>query len=142
METFYLILADAILVLHMALVLFNLLAFVFVWIGYFARWGWVRNFYFRVAHLGCMGFIAIQTVMGADCPLTVWENNLRVRAGVAPQYEETFVGHWLGDLLFYEAGLGTFAVIYTLFFLLIVFTWIKVKPNWPRWRKAAKSVHA
>ena len=133
MNTFYLALADMILVVHMGIVLFVIGGFMLTWIGYFVHWTFVRNFYFRIAHLLAMGFVAAQTVLGIDCPLTVWENALRVKAGTGPLYEETFIGHWLGRILFYEAPSWVFTVAYAAFFGLIVLSWIVVKPGMPRW---------
>ena len=128
MERFYLVLADLILVMHIVFVAFVLLGFVLIWIGYFRRWHFVRNRFFRLSHLVAIGYVAVQTLMGADCPLTIWENQLRIAAGESAQYQETFIGHWVGRILFYDVGMGTFAVIYTSFFALVVFTWFWVRP--------------
>src|SRR5262245_16397026 len=132
MQKLYLALADLILVLHMSIVLFIVLGFVLIWIGYFCRWKFVRNFYFRSVHLLAMGYVSVQKLLGANCPLTIWENDLRIRGGADAYYEGTFIGHWFGKILFYDVGLGTFAVIYTLFFLFVVFTWFLVRPVSPR----------
>src|SRR5688572_8904164 len=131
MEKTYLILADAILVTHTLIVLFIVIGFVAIWVGYFRRWQFVRNFYFRVVHLGAMGWVAVQTVWGADCPLTIWENALRVKGGVGPSYQETFIGHWLQKILFFDVRLQTFAILYLAFFAFIALTWFVVKPNLP-----------
>ncbi len=140
MQKTYLWLADLILITHTLFVLFIIAGFVLIWIGYFRNWKFVRNFYFRLAHLLAMGFVAVQTIMGEDCPLTIWENQLRVKGGVSPSYDETFIGHWLGKILFFDVGLGTFAVLYTLLFLLIAGTFLWVKPQLPRkWRKRETS---
>ena len=132
MERTWLFFADLILVAHMVVVLFILGGFVLTWIGYFRKWSFVRNFYFRIAHLFAIGFVAIQTLLGEDCPLTVWENQLRVKGGMAPGYHETFIGHWLGKILFFELGLETFAIIYAIFFGLVILTFFVVRPRWPR----------
>lgn len=135
MQNIYTFFADALLLLHTLVVLFIIGAFVVIWIGYFKKWHFVRNFWFRVVHMALMGYVAVQTLSGFNCPLTVWENQLRVKGGVAPQYTETFIGHWLGKLLFYEVSLGVFAVIYTAFFAFVVLTWFRVKPESPRHRR-------
>ncbi|MBA4149479.1 MAG: DUF2784 domain-containing protein [Verrucomicrobia bacterium] len=129
MAKFYLILADAILILHTAIVAFIIIGLILTWIGYFRGWKFVRNGWFRLLHLLAMGYVAVQTLLGADCPLTIWENNLRVKGGVSPAYDETFIGHWLAKILFFDVSLGTFAILYTLFFALVVFTWFWVKPR-------------
>jgi hypothetical protein len=133
MERIYLFLADLILVTHTLIVLFIIGSFVLIWIGYFRNWSFVRNFYFRLAHLLAMGFVAVQTIFGEICPLTTWEDQLRVKAGVGPQYEGSFIGHWLAKILFFEIDLKVFAIIYTLFFALVVATFFFVKPR--KWRE-------
>jgi uncharacterized protein DUF2784 len=139
MAKLYLLFADLILITHTLFVLFILVGFALIWIGYFRRWNFVRNFYFRLAHLLAMGFVTVQTILGEDCPLTIWENQLRVQGGASPSYEQTFIGHWLGKILFFDVGLGTFAILYALFFLLIVGSFFWVKPQLPqRWRRAKR----
>ena len=81
MERFYLLLADAILALHAAIVVFNVGALPVIWAGHFCRWKFVRNPTFRVVHLVLIAFVATETVFGVPCPLTTWENALRTDAG-------------------------------------------------------------
>ncbi len=65
--------ADAVLVVHFAFVAFVIGGLALIWIGKTLRWGWVRNFWFRIAHLGAIAFVALEAVIGVACPLTVWE---------------------------------------------------------------------
>jgi hypothetical protein len=132
MERIYLLLAYLILITHTLVVLFIVGGFAVIWIGYFREWRFVRNFYFRVAHLLAMGFVAVQTIFGEMCPLTTWEDQLRGRAGVGPQYESSFIGHWLGKILFYEIDDKVLVIVYTMFFALVVWTVFLVKPRNPR----------
>jgi hypothetical protein len=129
---FYAVLADLILTIHFAFVAFNLGSFVVIWIGHFRHWSFVRNFGFRISHLLAMGFVAFQTLAGMACPLTTWENALRGRAGEALRYEESCIEHWLGRVLFYDVNDWVFTLIYTGFFALIVLTFWKVPPRWPK----------
>src|SRR2546425_8327969 len=71
--TFYRLLADVVLVIHFAFVAFVILGLLAVWTGRFLRWSWVRNFWFRVAHLLAIGIVAAQALGGVICPLTTWE---------------------------------------------------------------------
>lgn len=136
MQNIYLGFADLILITHTSFVLFIVGGFALIWIGHFRNWKFVRNFYFRLAHLLAMGFVAVQTILGEDCPLTIWENKLREKGGATASYEHSFIGHWLGKILFFEFSPGTFVVLYTLLFALIVWTFFKVKPRRPqKWRK-------
>lgn len=74
------ILADVLLILHFAFVAFVVGGFVVIWVGYFCRWPFVRNFWFRLAHLVAMGCVFLETLTGFVCPLTDWENQMRLRA--------------------------------------------------------------
>lgn len=101
------ILADALLVVHFAIVAFIVGGLVLVWIGAAAGWSWVRNRWFRYAHLAAIGFVAAEALLGYACPLTIWEDLLR--GGVRP---ESFVGRWVHRLLYYQAPEWVFAALY------------------------------
>jgi len=134
MQPFYLILADAILFAHVLIVAFNVLSLPLIWLGHFLGWRFVRNFYFRTIHLVMIACIAVQALAGEICPFTIWENDLRVRAGTDPRYATSFVGHWLQRLIFYEADERVFTVAYVSFLALVLITLFVVKPNPPGWR--------
>ena len=126
---FYLFLSDLILVVHFAFVAFIILGFVLIWLGYFLRWRFVHNFRFRILHLLAMGFVAAESLVGMVCPLTAWENQLRIRAGQGTAYEESFIEHWLGGMLFYDLSNRAFTMIYSAFFVLVVLTYVFVPPR-------------
>ena len=96
-----LFLADAILVLHVCFALFVAGGLVAVWIGAWLGTAWVRGRAFRIAHLSATGVVALESLLGLVCPLTEWESGLREVAGSAG-YAGSFVGHWLGRLLYYD----------------------------------------
>jgi hypothetical protein len=121
-------LADAILVLHVGIVAFVVLGAVAIPIGAWRRWRWVRSFRWRVAHVALMGVIALQAWLGALCPLTVWEQALRRRAGQA-LYSESFIEHWLSRLIFFEAPWWIFVAAYTAFAALVLLMWRAVPPQ-------------
>ncbi|MFW2403549.1 MAG: DUF2784 domain-containing protein [Gammaproteobacteria bacterium] len=116
------LLADAVLVVHFAFVAFVVLGFLLMLVGLAAHWRWVRNRTFRIAHLCAIGVVVAQAWLGKICPLTVWENELRRRAG-QDAYAETFVQHWLHELLFYDAEPWVFTAIYTVFGVLVLLVW-------------------
>ena len=118
----YGLMADTILIIHFTFVVFVVIGFMLILIGLFARWSWVQNPMFRIAHLAAVGFVVLQAWLGQLCPLTIWENELRRRAGQSG-YTETFVEHWLRDILFYQAEPWVFTTIYTCFGTLVVFVW-------------------
>ena len=128
MESPYSMAADAILVVHFTFVVFVVGGQACVVIGYFRDWRWVRSLTFRVCHLLAIGFVVAQAWASNICPLTVWESKLRAAAG-EQSYQRSFIEHWIGKLIYYDAPLWLFAVVYTLFGALVIFTWIWVRPG-------------
>src|SRR5215467_9347330 len=140
MSFIYSFLADTILIIHALIVFFNLGALPAIWLGHFRGWPFARNFWFRMAHLALIAFIAGESLMGAICPLTTWEDQLRVKAGLDPRYQGTFVQHWVHWLIFYDADPRIFAIGYGVFFALVLATLFFVKPRRPnRWRRKVAS---
>lgn len=123
------VLADAILVLHGLIVLFNIGALPVIWIGHFRKWHFVRNPYFRWAHLLLLGFVVAETILNTTCPLTVLEDTLRVGPGPESAHPTGFVARWVERLIFWDAPQAVFVVAYGLFFALVVFTFFRVKPE-------------
>jgi hypothetical protein len=118
----YSFLADVILVIHFSFVVFVVVGFVFILVGLLAHWSWIHNRVFRIAHLAAIGIVVVQAWFGQLCPLTIWENALRRRAGQS-DYAETFVEHWLHEILFYQAEPWIFTTIYTAFGVLVLLVW-------------------
>jgi len=124
----YSLFADAILLAHVLFVIFVVLGLVLIFLGYFLSWQYVRNPWFRVAHLLGIGAVVLQSWFGVLCPLTKWEMDLRANAGEAI-YEGSFIAYWLNKLLYYQAPSWVFVVCYTLFGGLVLFSWILVRPR-------------
>ncbi len=127
-RTSYLLLADAILLLHVAFVAFVVFGLVLIFVGNWRGWRWVRHFWFRLAHLGAIAYVVAQSWLGAICPLTVWEMQLRAQAGDAV-YAGSFIAHWLQQLLYYRAPEWVFVLVYTLFGALVAASWYWVRPR-------------
>lgn len=121
-------LADAILVLHVGTVAFLVLGTVLILIGGWRRWQWVHGFTWRLAHLLVMGLVVLQSWLGELCPLTVWEQALRRRAGQIV-YGESFIEHWLSQLIFFQAPWWVFVAAYTGFAVLVLVAWFLVPPR-------------
>jgi hypothetical protein len=124
----YQALADAVLVLHLGVVLFVVLGLPAIVIGNWLGWGWVNAWRWRLAHLAAIGVVTLQAWLGRYCPLTVWESALRERAG-QPPYASSFVQHWVERLIYYQAPLWVFALIYTGFGLLVLWAWWRYPPR-------------
>lgn len=121
-------LADAILLLHVGVVGFVVIGELLVLLGGWRGWRWVRGFRLRVAHLVLIGVIALQAWLGLLCPLTVWEQALRRRAGEAA-YGGSFVEHWLSRLIFFDLPWWSFVAGYTAFAALVLASWVLVPPR-------------
>jgi hypothetical protein len=127
------VLADLILVAHTVVVLFIAGGLVAITIGGARGWGWVRHFGWRAAHLAAMGFVAVGAVVGWICPLTVWEDALRRRAGESG-YGMGFVQYWLERLLYHDWPDWAFTVLYLAVFGAILAAWWLVPPRRSRGR--------
>jgi hypothetical protein len=110
----YLLLADAILVIHFLLVGFVVSGLLSIVVGRLIGWKWIYGCIFRVSHVIVIGLVVAQAWLGRLCPLTILENFLRVRAGGAGR-SETFVSYWLHRVLFYTTEPWVFVAIYTVF---------------------------
>jgi len=133
--------ADAVLIVHFAFVAFVVLGLVVILLGGMLRWRMAHNFYFRAAHLASIGCVVMESIAGIACPLTIWENNLRLMAGGGYRYAESFVQHWIHRVMFFQASETTFTVIYVAFLLVVLLSFCLVRPDWPKWLpRASKKV--
>jgi len=101
------IMADVLLVVHFALAAFIVAGLVLTWLGAALGWAWIRNRWFRYAHLAAIVFVAAEALLGVACPLTVWEDFLR-----GSVQAESFVGRWVRRLLYYDAPAWVFTAAY------------------------------
>jgi len=87
----YRYLADAVVVLHLAFIVFVIFGglLVFQW-----RWMWV-------AHIPATTWGALIEFQGWLCPLTPFEQTLRA-AGGEPGYKETFIEHYVVPIIYPE----------------------------------------
>lgn len=122
------LLADLVLVVHALFVAFVIGGQLAILAGWIRGWSWVRNLRFRLIHLGVIAYIVVQTWFGRLCPLTVWEAQLRRAAGQS-HYDESFIGYWLGELLFLDLPWWVFTVVYTAFGTLVVVSWVHFPPR-------------
>ena len=81
--------ADAVLVLHLAFIIFVLLGGLLV--------AWKRGF--LLLHLPAIAWGLFVELSGRSCPLTHWENLLRRLAGSAG-YQAGFIEHYLLPLIY------------------------------------------
>lgn len=118
-------LADLILVLHLLLALFIVGGLLLTWIGPRQRWRWVKNYWFRSAHLFAIIFVAAETLLGVVCPLTTLEDMLRGNNTSA----QGFIERWVGRVLFYDLPVWIFNLGYLTFAALTIHAWRRVPPQ-------------
>lgn len=126
----YHILADVVLAGHVFFIAFVVGGFAAVILGAIFHYRWVRSLGFRIAHGAAIAIVVLQSWLGSACPLTTGEMQLREKAG-GSTYQETFMAHWLHELLFFEAPDWVFSLCYTLFGVAVLGVWFLVPPRMP-----------
>jgi len=119
------LLADVVLVVHFAFVLFVVGGLALILVGAAAGWRWIRDRTFRYAHLAAIVFVAAEALVGVACPLTVWEYLLRSGSPDGPG----FVGRWVSRLLYYDFPEWVFTTAYVLFAIAVAVTLWRVPPE-------------
>jgi len=117
------LLANAVLIIHFLFVLFVVGSLPVIWIGAWLRLNFVRNIWFRIAHLTAILFVVGESLLGMVCPLTTWEDELRQL-----ETSDSFIQRWLQGILFYNAPEGMLTIVYVLFALLVLATFILIPP--------------
>jgi len=124
--------ADLILALHFAYVLFVIGGLALVWLGIAYGWRWVRNFWFRLWHIAAITLVAIEALVDVTCPLTLLEDWLRSDNPIG----SSFVERWAHRILFWDFPSWAFTLVYCAVTLLAVLTWWRWPPL-PRARLAS-----
>ena len=127
-QSLLLLLADALLLIHVLFVGFVVLGLLAIYAGCFLHWHWVRNRWFRILHLMAIVIVVLQSWLGLICPLTIWEMALREKAGAAV-YAGSFIQYWLHQLLYWQAPDWVSIVVYTVFGALVLASWFIVRPD-------------
>lgn len=129
------LLADAVLALHVLLVLFVVGGLVLVILGNALQWRWVNALWFRLLHLLTIAVVVAEAWLGVVCPLTTLEIWLRSQSE-GEVYRTGFIEHWLQALLFWQAPAWVFTAAYTVFALAVAAAWWRYPPRWGSGRSA------
>ena len=121
-------LADIVVVLHLAYVLFVILGLVAILLGYVLKWRWIRNPWFRYIHLSMIGIVVIEALLSITCPLTTLEYWLRGKDGTSVS-DGSFIGRLAHDFLFIDMPQQVFTLAYCLFGALVACTFLLAPPN-------------
>ncbi len=76
---YYQLFADAVLIVHVGVVLFVVVGLVLIIVGNLKKWPWVNNLWFRLAHLSAIAFVVAETWLGITLP-THHTGNVAARA--------------------------------------------------------------
>ncbi len=126
----YRLAADVVLATHVGIVAFVVFGLLLTIVGGFAGWSWVRNRWFRVAHLLTIGVVVFQAFIGVVCPFTTWESQLREAGGQTGYGDLSFVAYWLRSVLFFDGEPWMFILGYSLFGLCVLATLWFVPVRW------------
>jgi len=116
------VLASIVVLIHLAYFVFVIYGFVAIVIGPKLRWAWIRNPWFRIAHVFSVFIVLAEDAFGLNCPLNVAEASLRSPEADAGNVLDLLLHHTLSeralDVLYWTLGP-------TLILLLFI-----VRPNW------------
>ncbi len=154
----HILLADIILVLHALYAGIVVFMIPVILCGWWRNWQWVRNFWFRLIHLIMIVIVVVEVGFGWTCPLTTWENQLRLSGGElesrelpewmkqpgvdttnvkTSMYQNNFIARMIHPILFFDSSHVSETVlnsIYIVFGSLILALFILVPPRWPQRR--------
>lgn len=128
MNKLYLLAADVVLYIHVLFVVFVVVGLALIFTGKWLGWAWIRNGWFRLLHLVAIAIVVLQAWLGVICPLTTLEMWLRQKAGDAV-YPGSFIAHHVEKFLYYDAPAWVFTLAYTAFGLLVVSSWLWIRPD-------------
>jgi RsiW-degrading membrane proteinase PrsW (M82 family) len=163
----HIVLANVIVVAHLIYVAIVLVIIPLIFVGWWRRWKWVRNFWVRIIHFLMMGVVVVETGLGVPCPLTIWERDLRLAGGqfdyvrdsdgdivvdenflptpiYTDGYEEDFVRRCVHQFLFYDPSSVPPWVLHVCYFIIggvILLSLILVPPHWP-WKAGGQTASA
>ena len=105
--------AQAVLGVHVAVILFNVFGLVAVPVGAIWNWRFVRIGWWRVLHLLSLAAVAAQALAGRACFLTIWQDDLTA-ASVQPA--TPLIVRWIDQLVYWPLLIWVFAALYALVF--------------------------
>lgn len=109
-------LAEAILALHLAVIVFNVAFLVIIPLGAWLGWRIVRIAWLRLLHLALMAIVAGQALAGRACILTIWQSELAGRSAAPPP----LIMHIVDRLIYWNFPLWAFTALYVGVFLYVV----------------------
>ena len=128
MNTPFLInIAEVIFCFHLLVIAFAVFGLVVIPLGAWSGWKFVRVFWWRATHLGLLGTVALQAVLGRACFLTIWESEFLRRAGEAPS-NEPLIYRWVSQAIYWPLPLWFFAIFYVAVCAFTMLLWCLISP--------------
>ena len=119
--------SEIVLLFHFCIFLFMVLSFFLIPLGYYQKWEWVKNRYYRLIHLILMGIIFIETILGFMCPLTILENFLRNNIRINNKITQI-----IHQIMYWDLPTYQFIILYLLSLLYLIFLWCFFKPDFKK----------
>lgn len=134
-------LADLVLLSHLMYVAYVVVGqFVIIAAGTLRR-EWGRNPWFRYTHLLAIGIVVYEVINDIRCPLTTWEEQLRLMDGKGLNSHDTFLGWLLNKILFIDQHFtdgrppeAFFTTLYVATFVVVLQALLLYPPRWFRTR--------
>jgi hypothetical protein len=123
-------LADSVVAFHVAYVGFIIIGQLLILLGVVCRWQWVRNFWFRLAHLVAIAIVAVEAALNYTCPLTTLEGTLRGWAGEQAS-TDSFIARLMHSFIVHDWPQWVFNVSHITFAFLVLLTFVAARPRWP-----------
>jgi hypothetical protein len=120
--------AVAVLYFHFAVVAFNVFWLLVVPIGGWVRWRFVRNYWWRIAHIAALILVAAQAVAGRLCFLTIIQEYLQGRAG-GEMDAPSLLTRIVSRAIYWPLPDWAFAPLYVLALVFAALLWRFVPPR-------------
>jgi len=118
------LLGQLVLAAHVGVIAFNVAGLVLTPLGALLAWRWVRNIWFRAAHLVALAVVAVQALLGRACFLTDWQDALTGGGATDP-----LIMRWVNGLIYWPLPAWVFAVAYVAVFAYALALWRLVPPR-------------
>lgn len=121
--------ADAVSIVHLAVIVFNVFGLFAIPLGGALRWRCVRVRWWRWLHLASMALVALQAVAGQACFLTVLQEGL---AGAGNSDTPLIMG-FVNRMIFWPLPFWAFAALYVvlLLYVILLFRFVPVEQRPP-----------
>jgi len=140
----YSILADFIATIHFAWVAFVVFGLVFVLLGKWRGWSWVKNRWFRGIHVAMILVVLARTTVLEVCPLSTWEESL-LKLAEAEQATRTSFGAFMHLAIHPDTEavpMWVYPPIYAVYAVLIVAAFWIVPVEWRSRREEEQPIPA